>query len=174
MFKVQASTKMMKKSITYMYFYECLAAFILLIIVDQSTKILIAKVMLENMFESIQVFPFLNIVFVRNTGISFGLFSDGGLLSRYFFTSFSLIVGTILLIICFLTKEKLIKLSLLMISSGAIGNAIDRIYFGGVIDFIDFFLYNFHWPAFNLADIFISLGVIVLLFENLFGKLINE
>ena len=61
-----------------------------------------------------------------------------------------------------------------MISSGAIGNAIDRIYFGGVIDFIDFFLYNFHWPAFNLADIFITLGVIVLLFENLFGKLINE
>ena len=55
-----------------------------------------------------------------------------------------------------------------MISSGAIGNAIDRIYFGGVIDFIDFFLYNFHWLAFNLADIFISLGVIVLLFENLF------
>ena len=73
MFKMQASTKMMKKSITYMYFYECLAAFILLIIIDQSTKILIAKVMLENMFESIEVFPFLNIVFVRNTGISFGL-----------------------------------------------------------------------------------------------------
>ena len=56
----------------------------------------------------------------------------------------------------FFTKEKLIKLSLLMISSGAIGNAIDRIYFGGVIDFIDFFIYNFHWPAFNFADIFIT------------------
>ena len=157
-----------------MYFYECLAAFILLIILDQSTKIFIAKIMLENMFQNIEILPFLNIVFVRNTGISFGLFSDSGLLSRYFFTFFSLIVGSILLIICFLTKEKLIKLSLLMISSGAIGNAIDRIYFGGVIDFIDFFLYNFHWPAFNFADIFITLGVIILLFENFFGKLINE
>ncbi len=174
MFKVQTSTKMIKKSITYIYFYECLATFILLIIVDQSTKIFIAKIMLENMFESIEVLSFLNIVFVRNTGISFGLFSDSGLLSRYFFTLFSLIVGTILLIICFLTKEKLVKISLLMISSGAIGNAIDRIYFGGVIDFIDFFLYNYHWPAFNLADIFISLGVIILLFENFFGKIINE
>ena len=72
------------------------------------------------------------------------------------------------------SSEKLIQIALLFISGGAIGNAIDRVYFGGVIDFIDFFLYNFHWPAFNLADIFISLGVIVLLFENLFGKLINE
>ena len=72
--------------------------------------------MLENMFENIEMLPFLNIVFVRNTGISFGLFSDSGLLSRYFFTFFSLIVGTILLIICLFTKEKLIKISLLMIS----------------------------------------------------------
>ena len=63
------------------------------------------------------------------------------------------------------------KLSLLMISSGAIGNAIDRIYFGGVIDFIDFFIYNFHWPAFNFADIFITIGVILLCFENIFGKI---
>jgi len=174
MFKVQTSTKMMKKSLTHIYFNECLAAFILLIIFDQSTKILIAKIMLENMFESIEVLPFLNIVFVRNTGISFGLFSDGGLLSRYFFTFCSLIIGTILLIICFLTKDRLIKISLLLISGGAIGNAIDRIYFGGVIDFIDIFLYNYHWPAFNLADIFISLGVIILLFENFFGKMIYE
>ena len=164
----------MWKSLNLARVIETLLAIIFLVLIDQCTKIFISKIMLNNRFEDMQLLPFLNIVFVRNTGISFGLFSDGGLLSRYFFTSFSLIIGTILLIICFLTKEKLIKLSLLMISSGAIGNAIDRIYFGGVIDFIDFFLYNFHWPAFNLADIFISLGVIVLLFENLFGKLINE
>ena len=63
----------MMKSLTHIYFNEFLAAFILLIIFDQSTKILIAKIMLENMFESIEVLPFLNIVFVRNTGISFGL-----------------------------------------------------------------------------------------------------
>ena len=130
--------------------------------------------MINNMFENIEIFPFLNIVFVRNTGISFGLFSDGGLLNRYFFTSFAIVLGSILLIIAFLTKEKLMKLSLLMISSGAIGNAIDRIYFGGVIDFIDFFIYNFHWPAFNFADIFITIGVILLCFENTFGKTRND
>ena len=164
----------MYKKVSHEYLFEYFAAFILLIIIDQSTKIFFSKIMLNNMFESIEIFPFLNIVFVRNTGISFGLFSDGGLLNRYFFIAFAIILGNILLIISFLTKEKLMKLSLLMISSGAIGNAIDRIYFGGVIDFIDFFIYNFHWPAFNFADIFITIGVILLCFENTFGKTRND
>ena len=57
-----------------------------------------------------------------------------------------------------------------LISSGALGNAVDRIYFGGVIDFIDIFMYNFHWPAFNFADIFITIGVFVLILENFFNK----
>ena len=114
--------------------------------------------MLENRFENIEIFSFLNITFVRNTGISFGLFSNGGLLNRYFFTILALIIGLTLLIIAFLNIDKIARFSLLFISAGAIGNAIDRIYFGGVIDFIDFFfLYNLHWPAFNLADIFITL-----------------
>ena len=164
----------MNKKLPNNYIFECLAAFILLIIIDQSTKIFIAKIMFNNMFESIGLLPFLNIVFVRNTGISFGLFSDGGLLNRYFFTSFSIIIGSILLFISLVTKEKFMRLSLLMISGGAIGNALDRIYFGGVIDFIDFFIYNFHWPAFNFADIFITLGVILLFFENIFGKVRND
>ena len=151
-------------------FFQFLAIFILLIIIDQSTKVYIAKIMMKNNFENIKLFSFLNITFVRNTGISFGLFSNGGLLNRYFFTILALIVGLTLLIIAFLNIDRIARFSLLFISAGAIGNAIDRIYFGGVIDFIDFFLYNLHWPAFNLADIFITLGVILLLFENFFGK----
>ena len=155
---------------SYKYFFSLICIYLLLIIFDQSTKIYVAKVMLNNRFENIGIFPFLNITFVRNTGISFGLFSNGGLLNRYFFTIFALIVGLALLIIAFLNNDRIARFSLLFISAGAIGNAIDRIYFGGVIDFIDFFLYNFHWPAFNLADIFITFGVILLLFENLYGK----
>ena len=155
---------------SYKHFFSLICIYLLLIIFDQSTKIYVAKVMLNNRFENIGIFPFLNITFVRNTGISFGLFSNGGLLNRYFFTIFALIVGLALLIIAFLNNDRIARFSLLFISAGAIGNAIDRIYFGGVIDFIDFFLYNLHWPAFNLADIFITLGVILLLFENFFGK----
>ena len=85
-----------------------------------------------------------------------------------------MVIGSMLLIIALINKDKFIQISLLFISGGAIGNAIDRIYFGGVIDFIDFFLYNFHWPAFNLADVFITIGVILLLFENFFDKFKNE
>ena len=155
---------------SYKYFFSLICIYLLLIILDQSTKIYVARVMLNNRFENIEIFSFLNITFVRNTGISFGLFSNGGLLNRYFFTIFALIVGLTLLIIAFLNDDRIARFSLLFISAGAIGNAIDRIYFGGVIDFIDFFLYNFHWPAFNLADIFITFGVILLLFENLYGK----
>ena len=151
-------------------FFQFLAIFILLIIIDQSTKVYIAKIMMKNNFETIRLFSFLNITFVRNTGISFGLFSDGGLIGRYFFTSFSMIVGSLLFIISIFNKEKLVQVSLIFISSGAIGNAVDRIYFGGVIDFIDFFIYNFHWPAFNFADIFITVGVFLLLIESFFKK----
>ena len=155
---------------THESFFQFLAIFILLIIIDQSTKVYIAKIMMKNNFENINLFSFLNITFVRNTGISFGLFSDGGLIGRYFFTSFSMIVGSLLFIISIFNKEKLIQVSLIFISSGAIGNAVDRIYFGGVIDFIDFFIYNFHWPAFNFADIFITVGVFLLLIESFFKK----
>ena len=151
-------------------FFQFLAIFILLIIIDQSTKVYIAKIMMKNNFENINLFSFLNITFVRNTGISFGLFSDGGLIGRYFFTSFSMIVGSLLFIMSIFNKEKLVQVSLIFISSGAIGNAVDRIYFGGVIDFIDFFIYNFHWPAFNFADIFITVGVFLLLIESFFKK----
>ena len=164
----------MYKKYSFKYFYELLVIFVLLIILDQVTKIFIAKIMLNNKFASIEILPFLNITFVRNTGISFGLFSDGGLLNRYFFTSFSMIIGSILLIIALFNKDRFMQISLLFIAGGAVGNALDRIYFGGVIDFIDFFIYNLHWPAFNLADMFISFGVILLLFENFFGKIKNE
>ena len=129
--------------------------------------------MINNNFQNIEIFPFLNITFVRNTGISFGLFSDGGIFNRYFFTALAMIIGTTLLIIALFNPEKLIQISLLFISGGAIGNAIDRVYFGGVIDFIDFFIYNIHWPAFNFADIFITVGVFFLLFENFFRKIKN-
>ena len=147
---------------------EIILIIVLGIIIDQCTKIYVSNLMFINNFSSLKLLPFLDIVFVRNTGISFGMFSEGGLVGRYFFSAFSITVGIFLIILSILTDKKLVCLGLCLISSGAIGNAIDRIYFGGVIDFIDIFVYNFHWPAFNFADIFITIGVIILLFENIF------
>ena len=144
--------------------------FLFLISIDQTIKILISKMMIEQNFSEKNVFSFLNIVFVRNTGISFGLFSDGGMFNRYFFSIFSILVGSVLFIISFLSEKKLIFYALTIISAGAFGNAIDRMYFGGVIDFIDIFVYNYHWPAFNFADIFITVGVLILLLDNLLSN----
>ncbi len=147
---------------------EIFLIIVLGIIIDQCTKIYVSNLMLINNFSNIKLLPFLDIVFVRNTGISFGMLSEGGLLGRYFFSAFSITVGSFLVFLSILTEKKIVCLGLCLISSGAIGNAIDRIYFGGVIDFIDIFVYNLHWPAFNFADIFITIGVILLLFENIF------
>ena len=149
---------------------ETLLAITFLVLFDQCMKIFISKIMLESSFEDMQLLSFLNIVFVRNTGISFGMFSEWGILGRYFFSIFSIVVGSFLIILAISSDTKAFRISLSLISAGALGNAIDRVYFGGVIDFIDFFIYNIHWPAFNFADVFITLGVIFLLFDNIFCK----
>ena len=160
----------MWKSLSLANVIETLLAIIFLVLLDQSVKIFISKIMLHNSFEDIKLLPFLNIVFVRNTGVSFGMFSEWGILGRYFFSIFSRVVGCLLILLAIFSETKAFRTSLGLISSGALGNAIDRVYFGGVIDFIDFFIYNFHWPAFNFADICISVGVIFLLFDNIFCK----
>ena len=160
----------MLKVINYSHLFHTVLFIILAIVLDQCAKIFISKIMLENSFTTISVFSFLELVFVRNTGISFGLFSEGGILGRYFFSAFSITVGLFIAVLAFLAEKKIVFFALCLISAGAIANAIDRVYFGGVIDFIDFFVYNFHWPAFNFADIFITVGVFILLYENIFSN----
>ena len=160
----------MWKSLNLARVIETLLVIIFLVLIDQCMKISISKIMLNNSFDDIKLLPFLNIVFVRNTGVSFGMFSEWGILGRYFFSIFSIVVGSFLILLAIFSDTKLFRISLGLISSGALGNAIDRVYFGGVIDFIDFFIYNFHWPAFNFADIFITIGVVLLLFDNIFNK----
>ena len=160
----------MWKSLNLARAIEMLLAIIFLVLIDQCMKIFISKIMFKNSFEDMQLLPFLNIVFVRNTGVSFGMFSEWGILGRYFFSIFSIVIGSLLILLSIFSDTKLFRISLGLISSGALGNAIDRVYFGGVIDFIDFFIYNFHWPAFNFADIFITAGVILLFLDNIFYK----
>ena len=160
----------MWKSLNLVRVIETLLAITFLVLFDQCMKILISKIMFKNGFEEMHLLSFLNIVFVRNTGVSFGMFSEWGILGRYFFSIFSIVVGCFLILLAIFSDTKAFRISLGLISAGALGNAIDRVYFGGVIDFIDFFIYNLHWPAFNFADIFITLGVIFLLFDNIFYK----
>jgi len=110
---------------------------------------------------------YLNIVLIWNEGIAFGLFSFS---EAKFYNILSLIISVIIIILATMTlKSKGIKrYSLLMIVGGALGNLYDRLIFSAVPDFIDFHVRDFHWFIFNVADIFITIGVICLIFDEIF------
>ena len=105
---------------------------------------------------------FLNIRLIWNEGIAFGLLSFN---DKIIYNLLTFIIFIIILIIFFMVLKSygLKKYSLLMILGGAIGNVYDRIFYGAVPDFIDFHIGNFHWFIFNVADIFITLGVIFMI-----------
>ncbi len=105
--------------------------------------------------------PFLNLVHVRNAGGAFGMGSQGGYRSSFFFIVVSLVA--ILVVISLLRKlpprATLVRWSLGAVLGGGVGNLIDRLFYGRVIDFIDFHISQYHWPAFNVADSCITLGL---------------
>ena len=111
---------------------------------------------------------FLNISLVWNQGIAFGLFSFD---QNYFYNLLTIIISVIIFIIfiMMIQQKGLKKYALSMIFGGALGNIYDRIFFKAVPDFIDFHIANFHWFIFNIADIFITIGVIFMIFCELVG-----
>ena len=104
---------------------------------------------------------------VWNSGISFGFFQDSGEIGRYGFTIFAFLVSSWLIYSSF-KLPRYSSLGFILIASGAIGNAIDRIIYGKVVDFIDFHIEDFHWPAFNLADTIIFIGATLFLYNQFF------
>ncbi len=137
---------------------------IFIVIIDQLSKRLIFSILFIEM-KVIQINFFFNLSPVWNNGISFGMFNDSGQLGRYFFTVFGLLFGFLIPII---TKSwsKFERIGAGFIAGGAIGNALDRIIYGRVIDFIDLHFNNIHFPTFNFADTFITLGVILMLISS--------
>ena len=136
----------------FLYF---LIAF-LVVFFDQITKSLARS--LISPFGTIKIFPFLQLVSVRNEGAAFGLFKGFGN------TPFIIISFVAIIVVTYLmarTKEDRFGLSLIL--GGAAGNLIDRIVFGNVTDFVDVFVGRFHWPAFNIADSALTVGIIILL-----------
>ncbi len=130
---------------------------------DQITKYLIVTSL--SPLDSIEIFPFLHIVNVRNTGAAFGTFKN---LGSNFFIIVSVVA--IIFVINLLIKRIYNYLGLSLVLGGAIGNLTDRIFYGNVVDFIDFSLGNFHWPAFNVADASLTVGIIIIFLTSLFKK----
>ena len=142
-------------------------------LLDRFTKIYILNYVEENGHIDIYVNSFLNLILVWNTGIGFGLFSSEGTIFYHLITL--LIIFINILIIYFITKTKDYRIYfLLIILGGSLGNLFDRVYYFAVPDFIDINYNGFHWFIFNVADIFISMGVICLITSELFFLKKNE
>ena len=133
---------------------------------DRYSKTIIIKDFNEKIF---YVNDFLNFDIIWNTGIGFGLFSFN---STFFYNLISGIIATVIifLIILGINSDKFDKISFSIIIGGAIGNFYDRIYFKAVPDFIDFHYENIHWFTFNLADIFITTGIIAFIIKGFLLK----
>ncbi len=140
-----------------------------ILFVDQWTKHAIQQRLV--LYQKVEVIHgFFNLVHVRNTGGAFGIFGGerGGLGSLLFVVVSLAAIGSILFLFVRLREdEKRLSFSLSLVLSGAIGNLIDRLRYGEVVDFLDFYLFSFHWPAFNIADSAICLGIGLMALELL-------
>ena len=136
---------------------------------DRVTKIYLINLQLTGTDIDFYIFPFLNLYLVWNTGIGFGLIS---LESNIYYHIITAIIVTVnIALIFFLIKSKGIYIYLLAsVIGGSLSNLFDRIYYSAVPDFIDFHFGNFHWFIFNIADIFITIGIIGLVFTELIKK----
>ena len=111
--------------------------------------------------------PFLNLYLIWNKGIAFGLFSFSDAFIYNVITMIIAIISAAVLVMIIKNKS-FKKLAFIFVFGGSIGNLFDRIYYSAVPDFIDFHINNFHWFVFNVADIFITLGIICLIFDEIF------
>jgi len=158
---------------------------------DQLSKWLLLGVMetrncrlidgLPHLCDPVPVLPFFDLVMVWNRGVSFGLFSSGGEGGQYILAAVNIAVAAGLAVWLSRTDTRLVRIALVLVIGGAIGNAIDRFVWGAVADFFDVYLTGAagawvagwagtsHWPAFNIADIAISAGVVGLIVDSLFG-----
>jgi|TARA_Y100000385_G_scaffold247258_1_gene267223 signal peptidase II len=142
-----------------------ITTFFLIIFFDQLTKILVIKNF--QLYESLSILPFFNLTFIVNYGFAFGFLNNPSLNQIIvILVIFSIIAYFLYLLIK--TQDQFFRFSLILVLSGAVGNFIDRVLHGFVIDFIDIYLGSYHWPAFNLADSSITLGFILIMFNILF------
>lgn len=142
---------------------------LLVIVLDQASKLWFESNFM--LYEVVKVLPFFNLTLTYNHGAAFSMLSDQSGWQRWFLSAVSTGVTIVLLLWLRNMKRREIHtaLALSLIIGGAVGNLIDRLWSGRVIDFLDFYIGQYHWPAFNVADSAITLGVVVMIYELLFA-----
>jgi signal peptidase II len=139
---------------------------LLTVILDQGSKLVIDSSM--RLYQSIPVMPYFNLTYVHNTGAAFSFLSEAGGWQRWFFAGLAILISAVIAVWLARLKpnERLLAVALALVLGGAIGNLIDRLAYGYVIDFLDVYYGVWHWPAFNIADSAITLGVMLMLAES--------
>ena len=150
-----------------------LAIAALIVVADQVTKYAVVQYFAVN--DTVAVTSFLNLLLVYNPGAAFSFLSDAAGWQRWFFVAIALIASTwIVYLLRQYPNQRLFALALSLVLAGAVGNVIDRILFGAVVDFLDFHAYGWHWPAFNVADSAITCGALLLIWDAVRPKARDE
>ena len=144
-----------------------LITIIIIFLLDRISKFYVIYLSEKNLSYNLFQSKFLNISLIWNEGIAFGLFSFD---QKFYYNLLTILIILITLIVFWMIfkSEKLERLGFMMIFGGSLGNIFDRLFYSAVPDFIDFHIKNFHWFIFNVADIFISLGVFILIYNEIF------
>ena len=139
---------------------------LLVLVLDQVSKAWVMAVFQP--YEVVPVLPVFNLTLVFNEGAAFSFLSNAGGWQRWFFIGLTSVisVGLLVWLLRLKTSERLTGFSLALILGGALGNLVDRVRLGRVTDFLDFHWQGWHWPAFNLADSAITLGVMLMLLAS--------
>ncbi len=138
----------------------------LTLILDQASKLAVDGSM--QLYESIPLLPYFNLTYVHNTGAAFSFLANAGGWQRWLFAGLAVVMSSVIAVwLARLQKhETLMAVALSLVLGGAIGNLIDRVAYGYVIDFLDVYYQHAHWPAFNIADSAICVGVGLMLLES--------
>ena len=143
-----------------------LTALVLVVALDQLSKLIAAAYLIRG---TIELTPFLNLTLVYNTGAAFGFLNDAAGWQNLFFVGVAALASVVILVMLWRLPPgaNLLGSGLALIGGGALGNLIDRLFHGHVIDFIDFYYRSWHWPAFNVADSAITVGAALLVADAL-------
>ena len=146
----------------YKVFFSNFTIIVLIFAIDRTSKMYLLNLQESGTEIDFYIFPFLNLYLIWNTGVGFGLFSSE---ANFYYNLITILIVLInIIILIMIVKSQDYKLFfLLMILGGSFGNLFDRLYYQAVPDFIDFHYGNFHWFVFNVADIFITIGIICLI-----------
>ena len=150
---------------------------VLVCVADQASKYLALQSLTTG---DLPLAPFLRFALAFNTGAAFSFLADAGGWQNLFFVGIAVVVSSIIVVMTYrlTAKELQLAIALMLVLGGAIGNVIDRVRYGYVVDFIDVYYRAWHWPTFNIADSAISIGAVLLILDafgiNLFRRFIRS